>query len=107
MSKHAEVEALLDWVWQESKTHTLLTGFTPNVVILPSDMLPKVAAYLAAHQSSGYQRFAGAVTRDDRGALRLFGKEVVWHQISGAPRVLYERDCGPARQKLGGTSRVA
>lgn len=100
MSKHAEVEALLDWVWQEIKAHTLLTGFTPNVIVLPNDMLPKIVAFMA-------DNLGGAVYRNEQGTCYLFGKEVVWHQISGAPRVLYERDCGPARQKLDGTSLVA
>jgi len=100
VSKHAEVEALLDWVWQEIKAHALLTGFTPNVVILPGDMLPKVAAFMLDNPSR-------PVTRNEHAAYYLFGKEVIWHQNASAPRVLYERACGPARQKLDGTSRVA
>ena len=100
MSKHAEVEALLDWVWQETKMHTLLTGFTPNVVVLPNDMLPKLAAFMA-------ENFNGVAQRDGQGTCYLFGKEVIWHQTTGSPRILYERDCGPARQKLDGTSLKA
>jgi len=86
MNYEPKVKALLDWVWNDIRAHAQLTGFSPNVILLPADMQCDMRR--AVGQGS-------AVDLDYKQAppspIRVFNREVIWIPGLDRPRVLFER----------------